>query len=73
MNRVLPQQLISDTIYLRNLTLDDATQQYLDWLADKEVNRYLESRFQNYTIYDLKNYISGFDGQNKFLFGVFCS
>jgi len=71
MHRVLPQQLISDTIYLRQLTVDDAKQHYLDWLADKDVNRYLESRFENYTIDKLKDYINGFDGENRFLFGAF--
>lgn len=71
MDRILPQQLISDTIYLRQLTVDDAKQHYLDWLVDKDVNRYLESRFQKYTIDNLKEYINGFDGEKRFLFGVF--
>ena len=56
----------ANTIYLRPLTLDDAKQHYVDWLSDKEVNRFLESRFTDYSIEMLKNYIQTFDNKKRF-------
>ncbi len=37
--------LKSDELILKELTSSDVTQQYIEWLNDFEVNKYLESRF----------------------------
>ena len=67
----LPKKISSNTIYLRPLTISDAKQYYINWLNDKEVNRFLESRFNDHSIEDLKKYISNFDQKSRFLFGIF--
>jgi len=36
-------------IYLRQLTTDDVSDRYCEWLNDPEVNRYLETRFEAQT------------------------
>ena len=58
-------------IYLRQLKIADAKQHYLDWLEDEEVNRFLESRFVTHSLKDLEKYIKSFDGNRRFILGVF--
>lgn len=43
-------------ICIRNLTLADINANYCAWLNDKETNRYLESRFNSWSLDMLKNY-----------------
>lgn len=42
---------------LRELTLEDITEKYLSWLEDAEVNQYLETRFESWSIEKIKDYI----------------
>ena len=49
------QKYFGQRIYLRELTIADATQEYCNWLNDKEVNKYLETRKS--TLPELKKYI----------------
>lgn len=42
-------------IYLRTLTVKDATERYCSWINDQEVNRFLDSK--RITIDELKKYI----------------
>lgn len=48
--------LRTDRLYLRHLMPDDASDRYLQWLNDPEVNKYLE--IKNASIDELKRYIS---------------
>ena len=58
------------TIYLRELTENDASEAYCEWLNDPIVNKYLETR--ETTIEDLKQYIrSKKENPNCLFFGVF--
>lgn len=41
----LESQIKSHRISLRNLTVQDATPAYLNWLSNPEINRFLEVRF----------------------------
>ncbi len=52
-----PFQVEGLRLYLRNLTLGDATQNYVQWMNDPLVTRFLESRFRSYTIEDIRSYI----------------
>lgn len=49
--------LLTGRLDLRPLTIDNATVQYLAWLNDPEVNRYLESRFGLHQLTDLSTFI----------------
>lgn len=42
-------------IYLRPVDLSDATEEYVNWLNDEEVNQFLEVRFAEHTPEGLKN------------------
>lgn len=44
-------------IFLRSMKISDATQEYVNWLNDPEVNQYLESRFVKSTIKSVRDYI----------------
>jgi RimJ/RimL family protein N-acetyltransferase len=44
-------------ISLRPLKVSDASNEYCAWLNDPSVNRFLESRFERWTILKLKNYL----------------
>jgi ribosomal-protein-alanine N-acetyltransferase len=58
-------------IYLRPITLADATQEYVDWLNDKEVNQYLESRFVLATIENVKKFIESVSkSENNYFFAI---
>ncbi len=57
-------------IYLRLLTINDASQEYCQWLNDSEVNKYLETK--NTTIQELREYIQErIDSPNALFFGIF--
>jgi len=57
---------------LRPLTLGDATDRYASWMNDPVINRYLESRFAEHTIEDLRRFINAMMISDRdFLFGMF--
>ena len=37
-------------IYLRQLEVEDCKQYYLDWLNNEELNKFIESRWNTYTM-----------------------
>jgi RimJ/RimL family protein N-acetyltransferase len=71
----IKEKIIGNQIYLRHLTLDDASSEYRNWLNDKEVNRYLDNKYRNgarATIKELKEYIGERNkDQNCLLLGIF--
>jgi len=61
-------------IYLRPFEVKDITSDYINWLNDEEVNRYLESRFTVQTKESVTAYVKSFENnKNKMLFGIFDS
>ena len=63
--------LESDTFYLRNISLDDCNENYLSWMNDSEINKFLESRFTVHTIDSLKDFvISMNNSNNNILFAI---
>lgn len=50
-------KLEGERIYLRPVKVSNATQEYVGWLNDSEVNQFLESRFVFATIESVKGYI----------------
>ncbi len=47
----------SDQLYLRNVTEDDVTDAYYNWLNDPDVNQYLETRFSEQTREDILSFV----------------
>ena len=68
---MIPKILQSDNFFLKHLTVKNANKNYLSWLKDKDVNRYLECRFFKYNLNDIRNYIKKFDKKNNSIFGIF--
>lgn len=63
---------MSDKIYLRQLESSDATDTYVNWMNDHEVNQFLESRFQHHTLLSITEFIEQVNSsQNDYLFGIF--
>jgi [ribosomal protein S5]-alanine N-acetyltransferase len=69
MNKVV---LESEILYLHELEPNDVTQQYVDWLNDEEINKYLESRHTHQDMKKVKIFVE-LCRNNKldFLFGIF--
>lgn len=42
-------------LLLRDLTHDDVTQRYVEWMNDERINKYLESRFETHTIESVRD------------------
>jgi ribosomal-protein-alanine N-acetyltransferase len=56
---------------LRSLDGSHASERYVSWLNDPEVNRFLEVRHKNQTLDDVRRFIAGHDNINRFLVGIF--
>jgi len=44
-------------ICLREIQISDVKKNYYNWMRDPEVNQYLESRFEKWSVRRLKNYV----------------
>ena len=64
-------KLVGKDFYLRIIILDDVTEEYVSWLNDKEVNQYLDCRFDIATIDSVREYVQSIDNETNFLFGIF--
>ncbi|HVL68430.1 MAG TPA: GNAT family N-acetyltransferase [Vicinamibacterales bacterium] len=54
-----PEDVVEgDRIRLRPVRLADATERYVGWLNDPEVNRYLESRFETATVESVREFVA---------------
>lgn len=59
-------------LYLRYLNVSDASERYVGWLNDSEVNRYLETRHSKQTIQGCRKFIKDCNADTcSHLFGVF--
>lgn len=69
--------MLTDDIHGTNLVLHcleerHASDTYLSWMLDPEVNQYLESRHLTPTVEDLRSYINEMrDSTHSYLFGIF--
>jgi len=62
----------SERFYYRILTLADVNQEYVRWMNDKDVNKYLESRFINHNIDTVRSYVkNALNNSSVYLFGIF--
>ena len=46
-----------ERIYLRSLAVEDATEEYVSWLRDEEVNQFLEVHVSNHTLESVRETI----------------
>jgi len=64
--------IVGERLSLRLLQWKDITDEYVNWLNDPEVNRYLEARFQAHTRPSTIQYVQQmFMSSRDFLFGIF--
>lgn len=64
------EKIIGEKVYLRKLSLADASPAYCGWLNDKEVNKYVGTK--SCTITELKDYIvQKSNNPNCFFVGIF--
>ena len=64
-------ELRGEDFYIKTLLAEDVTEKYVGWLNDPEVNQFLEVRFSKSTIESVKEWVSQFDIENKYLFGIY--
>lgn len=58
-------------IHLRDICVEDCTEKYTEWLNDKQVNKYLESRFQNHTVTSVKEFVKQIrESSHSYLFAI---
>ena len=68
----IKNQIIGENIYLRSLSLNDVTQNYLKWLQDSDVNYFLETRHETQSLKKIKNYVKLCNNSDKiYLLGIF--
>mgnify|MGYP000047004085 CR=1 FL=1 len=62
----------ADDFYLKKVTDKDCNKNYLKWLDDKKINKYLEIRFKKQSIKSIKNFVKKINIDNTIiLFGIF--
>jgi len=65
-------RLESHRLYLRPLTLHDCTEEYVAWLNDPEVNRFLETRHMRHDIEAVREFVQHVNSRDdEHLFGIF--
>jgi RimJ/RimL family protein N-acetyltransferase len=63
-------KIIGKQIYLKKLSVKNASEKYASWLNDKEVNKFLQTR--ETTVSELKKYIKKhLDDPNSLFLGIF--
>ena len=68
----IKNQIIGENIYLRSLSLNDVTQNYLKWLQDSDVNYFLETRYETQSLKKIKNYVKLCNNSGTiYLLGIF--
>lgn len=63
--------IYGERVFLRRLTEKDASEEYVRWMNDPEINQYLESRFCVQTIESTKAFIRSVTNDNNYQFGIF--
>lgn len=58
-------------VYLREVTTEDVTPVYAEWMNDQELTQYMESRFTTHTIYSLNAFVQAkLQSPNEWLFAI---
>ncbi|MBS2020289.1 MAG: GNAT family N-acetyltransferase [Deltaproteobacteria bacterium] len=73
MSRVIVagEKFEGDRVYLRLVELSDCTDRYVAWLADPEVNKYLETRYAEQTLEMIRSFVGGMiESPHSYLFAI---
>lgn len=73
MNRAIgpEESLAGERVHLRLVTLEDCTERYVAWLADPEVNQYLETRYAEQTLEMVRGFVASMvDSPHSYLFAI---
>ena len=66
------KKIIGNKYKLIPFCIDDVNDDYISWLNDPDVNKFLETRHNNQTLDDVFRYISGFyKEQEKYIWGIY--
>ena len=57
-------------IYLRPLTLEDVTDEYITWMNDYEIVKYTESRFINHTRDTTEEFVRNANNPTTYTFAI---
>ena len=60
----IPTDLVGEKVYLRETKLSDCNDIYLGWLKDKEVIRFLETRFYKQTLNTIRDFVEKTNSSN---------
>lgn len=64
-------ELIDGDIVIRDITLEDCNEEYLEWLNDPNVNMFLETRFVKQDIGTIKEFVKmQIESKNSYLFAI---
>ncbi|MFA6761013.1 MAG: GNAT family protein [Sulfuricurvum sp.] len=64
--------IVCDRLILKSLRESDCNENYLSWLNDTEVNRFLETRWYLQTIKSIKVFVNDINqSDHSYLFGIF--
>ncbi len=65
--------LIGNNIYIRQIKLEDCTDEYVKWLNDPQVNQYLETRWTIQDIDSIKSFVKyQRENEHSYLFAIIC-
>jgi len=65
------KEIVGENIILRDLAPGDCTGKYLEWMTNKEINRFLESRLTMQTVDTIRNFVIDIAGsKNNYMFAV---
>lgn len=63
--------LAGERVSLRLVTLDDCNERYVGWLADPDVNRWLETRYAVQTLEMIRSFVAGMlESPHSYLFAI---
>ena len=69
---IIRKSLKGKNIILHPLGISDCTDEYVEWLNDPEINRYLETRWEEQTRYTIEIFLEEMEkSENSVLFGIF--
>lgn len=66
------ENIFYDKFILRSLEIIDCNENYLNWLNDKEVNKFLETRLYPQSIKSIQSFVDEINkSEHSYLFGIF--